>query len=158
MCHFITLHGHVFSCGYGGDGQLGFGGLLTRPYPKRVMSFVDQGAVVVFAAAGDGHSLFLTNRGRVYVVGAGEEGQLGHGGPRDEDHLFGAKLEPYLLPPISSFDGSPAKIEFAAAGFAHSMLVDSSGCVYTFGDGMRGRLGHGNEHSYQVRSCFFPCT
>jgi len=147
---FVVTSGFVYSCGHGGAGQLGLGNLRDYHKPTLVMDLVDAHAEVCFAAAGDGHSIFLTSQGRVWVCGAGEEGQLGHGGPRDEDNYCGGRMRPCLLGPIPSFDGAAAKIVYAACGFAHSLLVDDRGCVYSFGDGMRGRLGHGSEQSFDV--------
>ncbi len=64
--------GYVFSFGHGAAGQLGLGDLRDYRRPTLVRDLVDARACVRFSAAGDGHSVFLTDKGRVWVCGAGE--------------------------------------------------------------------------------------
>jgi hypothetical protein len=50
---------------------------------------------------------------------------------------------------LQSRDDSDALLSFWAAGGSHSMCLDATGTVYTFGDGGSGRLGHGDvENRY----------
>ena len=70
---FITDHGHVLSCGWGDEGQLGVvnysESINCVNIPERVVKVKCGG---IFSAA-------LSENGRVYVWGNGEHGELGLG-------------------------------------------------------------------------------
>jgi alpha-tubulin suppressor-like RCC1 family protein len=90
-------------------------------------------------AAGDFHSMLVTDSGELYSFGSGESGQLGHG---DSENQF-------LPRSVTSFQG--VRMACAAGNYGHSLTVTETGQLFSFGDGRDGRLGHGNS-----RSCSFP--
>merc|ERR1712157_431856 len=68
----------------------------------------------------------------MYTFGGGEHGQLGHG-----DKV--SKVKPTL---VSALDG--VFISQITCGWSHSVALTSKGCVYTWGNGDHGKLGHGS--------------
>lgn len=81
------------------------------------------------------HVLTVTDDGRVFSFGDGENGVLGHG---DESH----QLVPRLVDALST-----VCVASASAGDNHSLFVSAEGSMYSCGYGARGRLGHGDENS-----------
>ena len=78
------------------------------------------------------HSLAVCARGDVYSFGSGDMGVLGHGDCRD-------RLRPSR---VAALEG----IREVAAGWHHSVCLDSRGRVFTFGlDGGQGVLGHADR-------------
>ena len=74
----------------------------------------------------------VTEVGRLFTFGLGEDGQLGHGDTSNRNvpvEVGGAR-----------FRG--ARIVYAAAGYNHSGVVTSEGGVWTWGRGQYGQLGH----------------
>jgi alpha-tubulin suppressor-like RCC1 family protein len=59
-------------------GQLGRHAPLNSNLPAAISQFIKTSKRVVDASGGGKHSLFLTNEGQVYSVGANDYGQLGY--------------------------------------------------------------------------------
>jgi alpha-tubulin suppressor-like RCC1 family protein len=116
---------------------------------------------VVAVSAGGHHSLVLTEEGRVqsphippfffifflltpcfwhhawpqvFSFGNGLHGRLGHG---NEETCF----EPRRI----AFFDTTARVAKISAGTTHSLALTKDGKAYSFGFGMFGRLGHGDE-------------
>jgi len=75
---FLTIDGRVFTCGKGSDGQLGFGKLDAKVYPKEInMNSVrtggsidySEGLIIQSISCGDKFTAFLTNQGEVLLTG-----------------------------------------------------------------------------------------
>ena len=84
--------------------------------------------------------------------GVGKRGQLGHGQRVDQD-----------LPPrrLTYFGYGGIRIVQVAAGgglvrVAHSLILTSTGQVYSFGTGQYGALGHGYSAAKQLPDCIRP--
>jgi alpha-tubulin suppressor-like RCC1 family protein len=60
-------------------GQLGHGDEENQLAPRRVPAAGFNGERVVMVAAGDRHTVALSEAGHVFTWGCGECGQLGHG-------------------------------------------------------------------------------
>jgi alpha-tubulin suppressor-like RCC1 family protein len=91
-------------------------------------------------ALGAKHSLFLTNRGRLYVCGYGSQGQLGLG-----KSFTSNCYEPTL---VKSLVGK--QIIMIAAGSNHSLALTSRYDVYSCGHNAKGQLGLGESKSCTV--------
>ncbi|XP_043715596.1 ultraviolet-B receptor UVR8-like [Telopea speciosissima] len=128
---FLTEKGQVYTCGINTHGQLGHGDTVAEPIPKLVHE-EDMGCVVQIAA-GPSFSLAVTDDGKVYSFGSGSNFCLGHGQQQNE-------LQPRE---IEAFNG--VHVVSVAAADEHVVGLDSSGFVYTWGNGYCGALGHGDE-------------
>jgi alpha-tubulin suppressor-like RCC1 family protein len=73
-------------------------------------------------------------KGKVFVIGCGQYGQLGLGQRIDQLD------KPALIQALDQI-----KIKRVCAARRHSVVLDSEGRVYSFGSGEDGKLGHGNE-------------
>jgi alpha-tubulin suppressor-like RCC1 family protein len=87
---------------------------------------------VLFADAGDAHSLFVTDDGGCLSCGGGHAGALGHGDRRD-------RMVPERLTRL------PGHIVQASAGYKHSLFLSAEGRVYSTGSSASGQLGHGDS-------------
>jgi len=123
----ITENNEVYSWGIGENFQLGLGNTKDSWLPQKVIGIEGK---PIKAACGWGHTLVLTDDGRVYSWGWSEDGQTGHATTQHQpvpeliEHLKGT----YIVD--------------IAAGFDHSICIDDKGQVFTFGSGEFGRVGH----------------
>eukprot|EP01018_Ginkgo_biloba_P023442 Gb_13972 [translate_table: standard] len=131
----LTRQGQVYTCGSNSHGQLGHGDTLERPIPRKVERFNSLGPVFQIAA-GVNHTMAVTEDGTLYSFGYGSNFCLGHGDPRDE-------LQPRA---VQAFKRKNIHVIRVSAGDEHSVALDSSGYVYTWGKGYCGALGHGDEN------------
>lgn len=110
---------------------------------------------VTQVACGDGHYAAVTNEGGLYLWGAGAAGQLGMGVARydaqDEvdpevydDQLaeLNQQAWPVQLPRESL---GMLAVQMVACGDRHTVVLADGGCVFTFGSGRHGQLGHGHK-------------
>jgi alpha-tubulin suppressor-like RCC1 family protein len=79
------------------------------------------------------HTLACSDEGVTYSFGLGGEGQLGHGGTIRQQ---GPRV-------VEALQG--VHILAVAAGGCHSLALSEAGELYSFGDGSRGSLGHGDK-------------
>ena len=135
----VTSAGQVYAWGLGSSGALGTGDGMSRWGPTLVT--VPDHQSVRNVACGGRHSAFIAqdegNRNSLYLCGAGDSGQLGHG---NRDSL----LQPTLLQCEES-------VEEAACGSLHTLFRTASGQIYAMGSNSFGQLGIGSK-----RSCFQP--
>lgn len=85
------------------------------------------------------HTLALTASGCVYSFGHGDCGKLGHG---NLESLWQPRL-------IEALVGEQAVA--ISAGQQHSLVLTSTGALFSFGSGFGGKLGHGDQ-----RNCTRP--
>lgn len=128
----------VYAWGRGEDGQLGLGDTNDQYKPMVVEALKDKNVVQV--ACGSGHTVVLSEDGDVYTWGRGDDGRLGHG-----DN--GWKYVPRLVDVVRS-----KNIRQVTCGSYHTAAITDNGELYTWGGGMYGKLGHGNENGYST-----PC-
>ncbi|KAJ6811827.1 ultraviolet-B receptor UVR8 isoform X1 [Iris pallida] len=100
---------------------------------------------VIGVAAGEAHTLALTDDGSVFSWGRGTFGRLGTG--REEDELSPVPI---------SFNGGRGgggeqneqpKFVGAAAGAYHSLALQDDGSVWSWGYNIYSQLGHGEENA-----------
>lgn len=121
----------VFTWGRGEDGQLGLGDASDQEEPTYVDAL--RGVGVAQIACGSGHTVVLTTQGDVYTWGRGDDGRLGHG-----ENMW--KYVPRLTLALRG-----RNMVQVTCGSYHTAAVTSTGDLYTWGGGMYGKLGHGNE-------------
>lgn len=99
-------------------------------------------AIIAVSAAAS-HSMALDAEGNVWTWGSNFSGQLGLG--VDESEL----PRTCMARRVVGVDGSGhlGQIVAISAGYWHCLAMDSSGRVYSWGWGYRGRLGIGTEES-----------
>ena len=140
---FITITGvltkktrspeKVFTWGLSSSGQCGHGDPNDVPIPKAIRSL--SGKSVKLVSCAEHHSAAVSEQGILYTWGRGHNGRLGHGCTTNE-------LSPK---PVESLFGQ--HVVQASCGDFHTMCVVSTPkiAVYTWGLGLNGRLGHGDE-------------
>ena len=184
----LSDYGHVYSWGSGSDGCLGHGNQQSQYTPKLVDALHNEKIVAI--AAGILHSVALTNAGRIYSFGEGSHGKLGHGDAQDQHtpklvgslcdvkvaaisargefnlaltdagHVyswgngFGRRLghsdEQDQLTPRLVETLHNERLVAVAAGNYHGLALTDTGCVYSWGHGICGVLGHGDEHDHAM--------
>ncbi|CAL9101685.1 unnamed protein product [Musa textilis] len=117
--------------GNGDYGRLGLGGLESRWKPTVCPFFDDDPPVSI--ACGGAHTLFLTERGRVYASGLNNFGQLGR-----------SSATPFALEP-AEVSGLPENIRQISAGYHHSAAVTADGELFIWGNNSSGQLGLGKS-------------
>jgi len=78
----LTASGHLFSFGYGDNGQLGLKNTDNQKKPTLVADFGD--IKIRKISAGNFHSLVQTERGDIYATGLNKDGQLGLGSTKSK--------------------------------------------------------------------------
>ena len=133
----LTADGALWSWGGGGEGQLGHGDEQDQPLPKKIEALAGQRTIIA-VGAGYFHSLAVTADGTLRSWGEGTYGKLGHGDWQDQ-----------LLPmKVEAFAGQ--RVFAVSAGTSHSIALTADGAVFTWGQGERGCLGHGEDLSDQL--------
>jgi alpha-tubulin suppressor-like RCC1 family protein len=142
--------GQIYGFGENSAGQLastvGNGSETANPTPALVTLPAASGPVVQ-TAAGARFTLALSASDQLYAFGSNRYGQLGvasgSGAP-------GANPAPMLL----TLPGAVGRVAALAAGSTHSLVLTSTGELYTFGENQFGQLGRaansGTENANRV--------
>ena len=141
----LTVRGELFVWGGARSGKLGLGGVgfcdtfvqKTRsgqpfvPRPKSLSALASMH--VSHISAGRAHSLAVTEQGALYTWGCGKDGKLGHGGVEAE----------WLPRRVSSM--LTVEVVQASCGREHTAATTGTGWLFSWGRGVRGKLGVGSE-------------
>ncbi|GAX81426.1 hypothetical protein CEUSTIGMA_g8856.t1 [Chlamydomonas eustigma] len=130
----ITRAGELYTWGYGEGGCLGHGTLSSYSSPKQVSKMWGKG--IQMAACSDGCSAAISSAGQLFTWGSNSAGQLGHG-----------DTFPVVEPKKLLAFGNGVKILQVSCGPYHTAAVTDEGCLYTWGNGLFGKLGHGDASS-----------
>eukprot|EP00474_Spongospora_subterranea_P006862 CRZ07320.1 hypothetical protein [Spongospora subterranea] len=141
--HSIAIDGNetgtVYSWGKNDSGQLGLGHRNDCSSPTVIEALSSKPIKMI--ACGWEHNLAITVQGEALSWGSGYEASrpvLGHGGctpetiPRTLDALHDKTLV------------------FVAAGWDHALAITESGELYTWGEGLSGKLGHGDSANQEL--------
>ncbi|KAI3746514.1 hypothetical protein L6452_08948 [Arctium lappa] len=148
----VTLSGDLYTWGDGNFGILGHGNEVSHWVPKRVNGPLE-GIHVSFISCGPWHTAVVTSAGQLFTFGDGTFGVLGHGDrksvskPREVESLKGLRT-------VRSACGvwhTAAVVEVMVGNSSSSNC--SSGKLFTWGDGDKGRLGHGDKETKLVPTC-----
>ncbi|PIA33140.1 hypothetical protein AQUCO_04200118v1 [Aquilegia coerulea] len=148
----VSTTGDLFTWGDGthNAGLLGHGTNVSHWIPKRVTGPLE-GVQVLSVACGTWHSALVTSNGKLYTFGDGTFGVLGHGSrdsvayPREIESLSGLKT-----------------IKVACGAWHTAAIVEVMGQLganisprklFTWGDGDKNRLGHGDKETRLVPTC-----
>lgn len=148
----VSTTGDLFTWGDGAHnaGLLGLGTDVSHWIPKRVNGPLE-GLQVFSVACGTWHTALATSNGKLFTFGDGSFGVLGHGDrqsvsyPKEVQLLNGLKT----LKVACGVWHTAAIVE--VAGQPGSSI--SSRKLFTWGDGDKHRLGHGNKETYLLPTC-----
>ncbi|KAK2466076.1 hypothetical protein APHAL10511_001718 [Amanita phalloides] len=143
----VDEDGTVWGWGLNVMGQIGTGptssddDVVQTPIKvKRLTKEELDGDKVVQIAAGEHHTLFRTEEGKVYACGRAESGQLGLA---DDDPAFAECPDRDSVPePVQIQFPDPADPVIHISAAAHcNMAVTEGGALYSWGQGTQGELG-----------------
>ncbi|KAK9062710.1 hypothetical protein SSX86_019899 [Deinandra increscens subsp. villosa] len=148
----VTLSGDLYTWGDGHFGILGHGNEVSHWVPKRVNGPLE-GIHVSFISCGPFHTAVVTSAGQLFTFGDGTFGVLGHGDrksvskPREVESLKGLRT----VRAACGVWHTAAIVEVMVGNSSSSNC--SSGKLFTWGDGDKYRLGHGDKESKLVPTC-----
>ncbi|PKA52088.1 Ultraviolet-B receptor UVR8 [Apostasia shenzhenica] len=148
----ITTAGDLFTWGDGTHNTrlLGHGTDVSHWLPKRVTGPLE-GLQVLYVACGTWHSALATANGKMYTFGDGTFGALGHGDrenvayPREVGSLSGLRT----IKVACGVWHTAAIVE--VMGQSGTNVVSRK--LFTWGDGDKNRLGHGDKEARLVPTC-----
>lgn len=137
----VDRDGVVWSWGHNGQGQLGRGNSSDSAYAVQVTGLSDVKAAAV--AAGERHSLVLTQDGYVYAFGQNNRGQLG------DTSETNRTVPVAVRGPLGGSDDAPQldQVVSLAAGTATSAALRMDGSVVVWGYNNVGQSGMGISHA-----------
>ncbi|WOH07931.1 hypothetical protein DCAR_0727366 [Daucus carota subsp. sativus] len=148
----VTLSGDLYTWGDGQFGLLGHGNEVSHWVPKRVNGPLE-GIHVSSISCGTWHTAVVTSAGQLFTFGDGTFGVLGHGDrrnilkPREVESLKGLRT----VRAACGVWHTAAVVEVMVGNSSSSNC--SSGKLFTWGDGDKGRLGHGDKEAKLVPTC-----
>ncbi|KAM0939747.1 putative chromatin regulator PHD family [Dioscorea sansibarensis] len=149
----VTSAGELYTWGDGTHnvGLLGHGTDVSHWIPKRVSGPLD-GLQVAFVTCGTWHTALITTAGQLFTFGDGTFGVLGHGNresvsyPKEVESLMGLKT----IAVACGVWHTAAVVEVIVTQSSASI---SSGKLFTWGDGDKYRLGHGDKEPRLKPTC-----
>ncbi|XP_052173016.1 PH, RCC1 and FYVE domains-containing protein 1-like isoform X2 [Diospyros lotus] len=148
----VTLSGDLYTWGDGHFGLLGHGNEVSHWVPKRVNGPLE-GIHVSSISCGPWHTAVVTSAGQLFTFGDGTFGVLGHGDrrsvsiPREVESLKGLRT----VRAACGVWHTAAVVEVMVGNSSSSNC--SSGKLFTWGDGDKYRLGHGDREAKLVPTC-----
>ncbi|CAN8240245.1 unnamed protein product [Cochlearia groenlandica] len=150
----VTLAGELYTWGDGTHnvGLLGHGSYISHWIPKRIAGPLE-GLHVASVTCGPWHTALITSYGRLFTFGDGTFGVLGHGDretvqyPREVESLSGLRT----IAVSCGVWHTAAVVEIIVTQSNSSSV--SSGKLFTWGDGDKNRLGHGDKDPRLKPTC-----
>ncbi len=128
----LKTGGTVWAWGYNGNGELGDGSFVSRPYIVRASGLTNVSDV----AGGDYYSLAVKTDGTVWAFGSNNDGELGNG----------STVSTSVPVPASNLNG----VLTVAAGTAHSVALEADGTISAWGLNSFGEFGQPSPASTTV--------
>ncbi|XP_050365194.1 PH, RCC1 and FYVE domains-containing protein 1-like [Argentina anserina] len=149
----VTMAGELYTWGDGthNAGLLGHGSDVSHWIPRRISGPLE-GLQVASVSCGPWHTALVTSNGKLFTFGDGTFGVLGHGDrenvscPREVDSLSGLRT----IAVACGVWHTAAVVEVIATQSSASI---SSGKLFTWGDGDKNRLGHGDKEARLKPTC-----
>ncbi|KAI4389224.1 hypothetical protein MLD38_001472 [Melastoma candidum] len=149
----VTSSGELFTWGDGTHnvGLLGHGTNVSHWIPKRISGTLE-GLQVASVSCGPWHTALITTLGQLFTFGDGTFGALGHGDrenvmyPKEVESLVGLRT----IAVACGVWHTAAVVEVIVT---QSSSVASSGKLFTWGDGDKNRLGHGDKEARLKPTC-----
>ena len=136
----VSSSGCLFTWGLTGRDHCNQYGSLSPTNLAHAPEWVSGFAKVSAVSCGKGFTLALTQPGgRLWAWGEGDFGQLGLGDtePRERPSVVSAAVS-------SSQENCSVEFVGISCGSAHCLAITKCACVFSWGDGGAGRLGHGD--------------
>lgn len=127
---------YVWSCGQNSYGELGLDDTSQRKNFSKLTLLEDK--KIVGVGAGNEHTIFLSDDGKIFTCGYNDNGQCGTGWTQQ------VKLPTLIRGPLENENISGV---FAFNGCEHTLLKTNDGKVFAFGYNYRGQLGLGSTSS-----------
>ncbi|KAK3140979.1 hypothetical protein QOZ80_5AG0408510 [Eleusine coracana subsp. coracana] len=151
----VTTTGELYTWGDGTHnvGILGHGTDVGHWIPKRISGPLE-GLQVAYVSCGTWHTALITSMGQLFTFGDGSFGVLGHGDlkgvsyPREVESLSGLKT----IAVACGVWHTAAIVEVIVTQSSSSVKL-SSGKLFTWGDGDKNRLGHGDKEGRLKPTC-----
>ena len=133
----VSAGGKVYVWGSNAQGQLGTGFSLQKDFvddPTYLTLF--KRTMIKTVSCGPSHSAFLAENGELHMCGSSENGRLGLG-----DTVMNPQSPYQYIPRLIL--GLP-NIKKVACGVSHTVAIDYSNGVWSWGSGWYGKLGLGD--------------
>ncbi|KAB2041362.1 hypothetical protein ES319_D02G143100v1 [Gossypium barbadense] len=152
----VTVSGDLFTWGDGthNSGLLGHGTEVSHWIPKRVSNM--EGKHVLYVSCGPCHTALVTCGSQLFTFGDGSFGALGHGDhsssniPREVETLSGL----HTTRVACGAWHTAAVVKIMSESYdSGSPSSSSSAKLYTWGDGDKGQLGHGDNKPRLFPKC-----
>ncbi|KAI3492305.1 hypothetical protein L1887_43235 [Cichorium endivia] len=149
----VTMSGELYTWGDGthNAGLLGHGTSVSHWVPKRIGHPLE-GLKIASVTCGPWHTALITSTGQLFTFGDGTFGVLGHGDretvtcPREVESLLGLRT----IAVACGVWHTAAVVEVIVT---RSSTGVSSGKLFTWGDGDKNRLGHGDREPRLKPTC-----
>ncbi|CAK7346805.1 unnamed protein product [Dovyalis caffra] len=149
----VTMAGEIYTWGDGthNAGLLGHGTDVSHWIPKRISGPLE-GLQVASVTCGPWHTALVTSTGQLFTFGDGTFGVLGHGNrenvayPREVESLAGLRT----IAVACGVWHTAAVVEVIVTQSSSSV---SCGKLFTWGDGDKNRLGHGDKEPRLKPTC-----
>ncbi|DBB18715.1 TPA: hypothetical protein ACH3X3_000321 [Trebouxia sp. C0006] len=128
----VTHRGEMYTWGHGTGGKLGLGNHQNADSPQRVYTL--WGKSVKRVSCGDGCTAAITHDGELYTWGDGAGGNLG----------YGNTLRQFIPRQVEKGLGDYNIIQVSCGPY-HTCAVSSGGRLFSWGDGLCGKLGHASS-------------
>jgi alpha-tubulin suppressor-like RCC1 family protein len=146
----ISSEGTAWTWGHGEDGKLGLGHTYDTFEPTNVQGL--SRSYIVSASGGSSHTAAVDDSGNLFTWGNGSFGRLGHS---NEVSHGEPEMVMYFKRYCDHSGGTPF-ITQVACGSMHTLVVTNLGKLYSFGGGMYGKLGLGDEKNrLEPSPCLF---
>ena len=135
-----------FVAGYNASGYLVPGTEVNQPTPILFEYFIKTDILIKDVSISGGHTAFLTNKGKVYTMGANGSGQLGL-------ENFDIQKEPVI---VSFFESNNIIIDKIYCKYHRSFFLTSDGDIYCCGDNPNGELGLSSSKTHKTQIQLHP--
>ena len=146
--HTVALDstGQIHTYGDNGSAQLGNNTIVQSQIPINI-STIETSSIynkkIVAVAAGGGHTLAIDSTGQIHAWGWNGYGQLGN------NTLIDSPI-PINISMLATSSIYNKTIVTIAAGFGHTIVLDSTGKVHTWGYNANGQLGNNTITQSQI--------
>ncbi|KAJ3299407.1 hypothetical protein HK104_009009 [Borealophlyctis nickersoniae] len=129
----VDDEGNAYTFGRNERGQLGDDAQKSRNDPHKVVIAEAKGDKFIKAAVGRGHTILLTESGKLFGAGDNRNQQIGNANRKDHTQFT----------VVADFRGR--KVVDVACGGEFTLAVTVEGQVWSFGSPQYGQLGHGTN-------------